>query len=62
MGRTVYLNFKGAQGRETVDELSQVGSLASAKEFRKELNRLMSEYELAGMPVYSSNRPCQNWV
>jgi len=55
-----YLNWKGAQGRETVDDL-RLSDFESRKAFRAELNRLISEYHLCGMAVYSSSRPCANW-
>lgn len=56
----VFLNWRGGQGRETVDELDSA-DFANGKDFRKELNRLCGEYALAGMSVYSSSRMCANW-
>jgi len=56
----VFLNWRGPQGRETVDELSRA-DFADSKAFRAELRRLISEYHLAGMAVYSSSRPCAGW-
>lgn len=57
----IYLNWKGPQGRETVDELDRA-DFASARDMRREVSRLISEYAMAGMGgVYSSCRKCQNW-
>jgi hypothetical protein len=58
--KRVFLNWKGPQGRETVDELDRA-DFADNKAFRAELNRLCSEYSMAGMAVYSSSRACANW-
>lgn len=60
MMATVFLNWKGPQGRETVDELSD-SDFATWKEFRGEVRRLCGEYSLAGMSVYPSSRCCANW-
>lgn len=57
---TKYLNFRSSFGLETVDELSLCG-FSTRKEFFKELSRLISEYSIAGMPVYSSQRCCKDW-
>lgn len=61
---TRFLNWRGPQGRETVDELARdefPPGTAGAVAFRAELARLCSEYALAGMAVYVSSRPCANW-
>lgn len=57
-----YLNMRTSQGVETVDELN-FDELAdkSRKGFVKELRCLISEYTLAGMPVYSSTRCTNDW-
>lgn len=52
---TRYINFKGSNGVETVDELSRQ-DFNTYTEFKKELNRLLTEYRLAGMSVYISQR------
>ena len=57
---TRYLNWKGPKGRETVDELNS-SDFTSFREFKKELRRLIGEYQMVGMVVYSSSRKCQNW-
>lgn len=55
-----YLNFKGSYGVETVDELS-MSDFNTAKDFRKELNRLVKEYSIAGISVYISSRCTKDW-
>jgi len=50
-----YINFKGKYGVETVDELDRNGFITYS-DFKKELNRLLTEYRLAGMNVYISQR------
>lgn len=57
---TIYLNMKGPEGRETVDELSRA-DFPDRRSFIKEANRLISEYSLCGMNVYKSSRMCANW-
>jgi hypothetical protein len=58
--KIVYLNFRSNHGIETVDQIEKK-DYDTAKEFRKELNRLVSEYSLAGMNVYLSQRCCKAW-
>ena len=60
MNRPVYFNWKGAQGRETVDE-ARPQDFATFKDFRREVAKLCREYNLCGMAVYTSSRPCANW-
>lgn len=57
---TKYINMRSQYGVETVDELDS-GDFESYKAFRIELRRLISEYRLAGMDVYSSQRACKDW-
>ena len=57
---TVYLNWKGPQGRETVDEFSPEEG-QTPQEFRAYVRAMVSEYHLAGMAVYRSSRPCNGW-
>jgi hypothetical protein len=52
---TRYINFKGSHGVETVDQLERK-DFESYKAFKLELNRLLTEYRLAGMSVYISQR------
>jgi hypothetical protein len=52
---TRYINFKGSHGVETVDQLER-SDFSTYKEFKIELNRLLTEYRLAGMSVYISQR------
>lgn len=60
MAQKVFFNWRGPAGRETVDELSRE-EFESGKAFRAEIRRLVGEYHLAGMAVYTSSRACQNW-
>lgn len=55
-----YLNMKSNFGTETVDELDPK-DFPTFKEFRAELRRLVSEYQLAGMNVYTSTRCTKDW-
>lgn len=55
-----YLNMRTSYGVETVDELS-LSDFATRKEFIRELNRIINEYHLAGMNVYSSRRCDATW-
>lgn len=60
--KTIYLNWKGPQGRETVDELDHsLDYWPTPRAMRAEARRLCSEYAMAGMDVYTSSRPCANW-
>lgn len=57
----IYLNLKTrAYGVETVDELEEI-DFQSFREFKKEVRRLVSEYHMAGMPVYRSQRCDKSW-
>jgi hypothetical protein len=58
--KRVYLNWKGPQGRETVDEFApEAGQTPQA--FRVYVRQMVAEYTLAGMAVYRSSRPCKGW-
>lgn len=56
-----YLNWRGPQGRETVDQINRE-DFATLKAYREEVSRLVGEYAIAGMDVYISSRPCANWA
>ena len=56
----VYLNMKTQYGIETVDELDRK-DFSSFREFAAEARRLVSEYQLAGMDVYRSQRCTKDW-
>lgn len=58
--KNVYFNIKTNLGTETVDELSEK-DFTNFKDFRKEVARLKTEYRLAGMSVYTSNRSTKEW-
>jgi hypothetical protein len=55
-----YINLKSVYGVETIDELNPK-DFSTFKDFRKELKRLIYEYHLAGMNVYSSQRSSKDW-
>ena len=55
-----YLNMKSAHGVETVDELD-AKDFENFKAFRSELKRLINEYRICGMSVYSSQRCTKGW-
>lgn len=56
-----YLNWRGPQGRETIDQLDSA-DFADWKAARAERSRLAHEYALAGMGgAYWSSRPCKGW-
>jgi hypothetical protein len=55
-----YFNIRTAYGVETVDELDSK-DFPMWKDFRKETFRLISEYHLAGMNVYTSSRCTKEW-
>jgi hypothetical protein len=58
--KPIFLNMKSTHGVETVDEFSpEVGQ--TPREFRKYVNQMVSEYHLAGMPVYKSSRSTKEW-
>ena len=57
---TQYLNMKTSYGVETVDQLDSE-DFTNNREFRKELKRLINEYRLSGMIVYSSSRCDKSW-
>jgi hypothetical protein len=59
--KTVYLNFKGSQGIETVDEFTREEG-QSPIEFRKYVNQMVKEYHLSGCNVYKSSRPTKEWA
>lgn len=50
-----YLNLKTNCGIETIDELDS-NDFKTFKEFKIELKRLINEYHISGMNVYSSQR------
>jgi len=58
--KPIYLNMKGSYGIETVDEFTrEIGQ--NPKEFRAYVSKMVSEYHLAGMPVYRSSRCTNDW-
>ena len=60
--KTVYLNWQGPQGKETVDEFTPgQDAPADRKEFRRYVREMQAEYSMAGMNTYQSSRPCKGW-
>ena len=60
--KTVFLNFKTNQGTETVDEFTRgEGAPREPREFRKYVNEMADNYRQAGMNVYKSSRPTNDW-
>lgn len=55
-----YFNIKSVYGVETVEELNR-NDFNSYKDFRKELNKLKTEYIISGMNVYVSQRSDKTW-
>lgn len=59
-----YINFKydSSTPKETVDQIDSE-NFADLKAFRKECERLLSEYVLAfnSNNLWLSRRPCANW-
>ena len=50
-----YLNLKTNYGIETIDQLDS-NDFNNLKDFKAELKRLINEYHISGMNVYSSQR------
>ena len=62
--RTRYLNMRGPYGVETVDELSsdeEGHNFKTRSDFNREISRLVTEYRMGGMPVYTSSRCTKEW-
>ena len=55
-----YLNLKTNYGVETVDQIDR-NDFKTYKEYIKEMKRIKSEYRLAGMNVYTSQRCDKTW-
>jgi hypothetical protein len=57
---TIFLNMKTNQGVETVDEFSKEENQTS-REFRQYVSKMVKEYHLANMNVYTSSRCTKEW-
>jgi hypothetical protein len=57
---TRYLNTRTNYGVETVGQL-ELKDFSDYKAFKVELRRLISEYSMCGMSVYSSQRCTKEW-
>lgn len=59
---TVYLNWRGPCGLETVDQFTRgENAPEDRKEFRAYVRKMAGEYGVAGMAVYQSSRACKAW-
>lgn len=59
---TVFLNWRGPAGRETVDEFTPgEDAPADRREFCRYVAQMVAEYHMSGMAVYPSSRPCKGW-
>jgi len=56
----IYFNIKNESKVETIDQLEKK-DFSSYREYKKELRRLIFEYRLLGMNVYSSQRSTTYW-
>lgn len=56
-----YFNLRTSYGVETVDQLNR-HDFPTWKAFRAEVRRLVAEYHLCGMAVYTSQRPTREWA
>lgn len=57
---TIYLNMRTSQGVETIDEFTREKN-QSPKDFRKYVNDMVKEYNIAGMNAYKSSRCTNDW-
>jgi hypothetical protein len=58
--KTIYFNFRGSYGVETVDQICK-DDFTDSKEYKKELRNMLSGYHEAGMNVYLSQRCTKDW-
>lgn len=58
--KPVYLNMKSNIGVETVDEFTREPG-RDPKEFNAYVRKMIDEYRLSGMAVYSSTRCSKDW-
>lgn len=58
---TIYLNWKGPSGRETVDAFTKGENAPIGPEFGRYVHKMALEYRAAGVNVYKSSRACANW-
>lgn len=58
--KPIYLNMRSSQGVETVDEFTRETE-QSPKDFRKYVNEMVREYQIAGTNVYKSSRSTKDW-
>ena len=58
--KPIYINTKTSQGVETIDEFN-IEPQQSNKEFKKYINKMINEYNIAGINVYKSSRCTKDW-
>lgn len=58
--KTIYINIRGTQGVETIDEFTQEAG-QSSKDFYEYVRGITDEYHIAKMPVYGSPRCTKDW-
>ena len=58
--KPVYLNMRGTDGVETVDEFTREPN-QSPREFNIYVRKMTNEYRIAGMNVYTSSRCTKYW-
>lgn len=56
----IYLNMRTSHGVETIDEFTREVN-QTPKDFKVYVNKMVTEYRLAGMNVYKSNRSTKEW-
>ena len=55
-----YLNIRTSEGVETVDHLDR-NDFNTYLDYNRELKRLVTEYRIAGMNVYTSQRSTKDY-
>ena len=55
-----YLNIRTSEGIETVDHLDR-NDFNTYLDYNRELKRLVTEYRIAGMNVYTSQRSTKDY-
>lgn len=58
--KTLYLNWNGGQGLETIEEITQKPG-QSRRDFMAYARQLKNEYDQIGINPYISTRACKAW-
>ena len=56
----LYLNTINQQGKETIDQIDRK-DFQTFQEYKTELKSLITNYAMAGIHVYKSQRKCKGW-